>query len=121
MGLISDVSITSNKDEILKASEKQIKLALTAMGMAAEGYAKDILTETVYSQTDLPYQLTGNLRNSITHTEDDDSMYVGTNVEYAEGIETGSHRRKGAVHYLQNSLAQHTDDYQQILEDALKS
>ncbi len=115
------VELVSNKDEVLRASAEQIHLALTAMGMTAEGHAKEILTDTVYSQTGLPYQLTGNLRNSITHAEDDTSMIVGTNVEYAEGIETGSHRRKGAVHYLQNSLANHVDEYKNILKDALKS
>lgn len=118
---IASVEIVSNKQEILNASEKQIQNALLAMGMMAEGYAKDILTETVYSQTDIDWKLTGVLRNSITHAEDDSAMYVGTDVEYAEGIETGTHRRKGAVHYLQKSLSEHVDDYKDILQDALES
>ena len=115
------VQVISNKNDVLNALSQQTKNALFAMGESAEGYAKDILTETVYSQTDISWDLTGRLRNSIAHAEDDTATYVGTNVEYAEGIETGSHRRKGAVHYLQKSLSEHVDEYKNILRDALES
>lgn len=115
------VKVISNVDEIKNATAEQIRNALFAMGEIAEGHAKDVLTDTVYSQTNLPYELTGNLRNSISHAEDDKSMYVGTNLEYAEGIETGTHRRKGAVHYLKKSLSENVDEYREILKQALES
>ena len=118
---IVDIKLVSNKEEILNASKEQISRALLAIGMAAEGHAKVVLTDTVYSQIGLPYELTGTLRNSISHAEDDTSMYVGTNVEYAEGIETGTHRRKGAVHYLRKSLSENVDEYREILKQALES
>lgn len=113
--------VQNNKEEIKNAAAKQIRNALFAMGAIAEGHAKDVLTDTVYSQTNLPYKLTGNLRNSISHEEDDKSMYVGTNLKYAEGIEIGTHRRKGAVHYLQKSLSENVEEYRDILKQALKS
>ena len=136
-----------NTDEVLAALKRAKKLGLEAIGLAAEGHAKKKLTKEVYTG-DKPYKLTGRLRNSITfavsgepaniqsysgdHGEaggsysgsapDDKDMavYIGTGVEYAAGIETGSHRKAGGVHFLQDAAANHTDEYKQIMEDAMK-
>ena len=66
------VVITDNSGEVLDALEKQIEVALTAIGLEAETHAKE------YCPVD-----TGRLRNSISNTHDEDSAYIGTNVEYA--------------------------------------
>ena len=136
-----------NTDDVLAALKRAKKLGLEAIGLAAEGHAKKKLTKEVYTG-DKPYKLTGRLRNSITfavsgepaniqsysgdHGEaggsysgsapDDKDMavYIGTGVEYAAGIETGSHRKAGGVHFLQDAAANHTDEYKQIMEDAMK-
>ena len=63
---------------------------------------------------------TGRLRNSISHTVDDEAAYIGTNVEYAPYVELGARGRPG-VHMLQRSATEHTDEYKQIMEDALKN
>lgn len=97
------------------------------------------------------YQLTGRLRNSITfalsgkepNTKEYDykidgekytasykgtapndskkSVYIGTNVVYAAGIETGSHRKAGGVHYLQKAATNYKDEYKTIFENSMKN
>ena len=63
---------------------------------------------------------TGRLRNSISHTVDGEAAYIGTNVEYAPYVELGARGRSG-VHMLQRAATEHTDEYKQIMEDALKN
>lgn len=150
---MSDIEIKDNTEEVLSALESAKKRALNAIGMTAERYAKEILTQEVYTVDKAEskrrgYKLTGRLRNSITYalsgegakmkeysdntkqtyryqgTAPDDreqGVYLGTNVEYAAGIETGTHRRKGAVHFLQRASTEHTAEYQQLFEDSLKN
>ena len=108
-----------NTDEVLSKMGKAIERGLEAIGMTAEGHAKKVLTKAVYTGNK-DYPLTGRLRNSITYavsgkkaaiqsysgdhgeeggtydgTAPDDkekAVYIGTGVEYAIGIEPGSHR-----------------------------
>ena len=49
------------------------------------------------------------------------AVYIGTGVEYAAGIETGSHRKAGGVHFLQDAAANHTDEYKKLMEDSMKN
>lgn len=67
-----DIQITDNSDKALEELQRKIEMALTAIGATAEGHAKD------YCPVD-----TGRLRNSISNTHDEDSAYIGSNVEYA--------------------------------------
>jgi hypothetical protein len=67
-----DVTITNNADKFRDELPKRIEQALIAIGLTAETYAK----------RDCPVD-TGRLRNSISHTYDEDSAYIGSNVEYA--------------------------------------
>ena len=99
-----------NTDEVLSALEKAKKRGLEAIGLTAEGYAKK----------DTPVD-TGRLRNSISHATDDEAAYIGTNVEYAQGIELGTHRKAGAVHFLQRSATEHTAEYKKLMEDSMKN
>ena len=48
-------------------------------------------------------------------------VYIGTNVEYAPGIELGTHRKAGAVHFLQDAAANHSDEYKKLMEDSMKN
>ena len=48
-------------------------------------------------------------------------VYIGTNVEYAPGIELGTHRKAGAVHFLQDAATGHTDEYKRLMEDSMKN
>ena len=55
-----------------EAAFSQIERALEKVGLTAERYAK------LACPVD-----TGRLRNSISHTHDKNTAYIGTNVEYA--------------------------------------
>lgn len=142
------ISTKDNGAEVLAALEAATKRGLEAIGMSAEGHAKGILSETVYTG-DKPYKLTGRLRNSITWaisggnanissytgdngedggtytgTAPDDNnpaVYVGTNVEYAVGIETGSHRKAGGVHMLQRAATEYSGEYKRLMEESLEN
>ena len=135
-------------DEVLSALERAKKRGLTAIGMTAEAHAKKVLTKAVYTG-DKDWPLTGRLRNSITFAisgepanissysgdhgeeggeysgtapkEENESVYIGTNVEYAQGIELGTHRSKGAVHFLQKAATEHNDEYKKLMEDSIKN
>ena len=104
-----DVKITDNSEQALKALESQIEVALTAIGLAAETHAKE------YCPVD-----TGRLRNSISNTHDEDSAYIGTNVEYAAYVELGTSRR-GAKPYLKPAVTQHVAEYKDLAKQALES
>ena len=131
-----------NTKEVLSALEKAIERGLEAIGLTAEGHAKKVITQAKAVDT-------GRLRNSITYavsgksanissysgdhgeeggtyegTAPDDkekAVYIGTGVEYAVGIETGSHRKAGAVHFLQRSATEHTAEYKKLMEESMKN
>ena len=98
-----------NTDEVLSALEKAKKRGLEAIGLVAEGHAKKITPVD-----------TGRLRNSISHTADNDAAYIGTNVEYAPYVELGSPTIK-AHHMLQKAATEHTDEYKRLMEDSMKN
>lgn len=108
-----DVKVTDNSKEFLEEFQKQVALALKAIGVTAEGYAKE----------DCPVD-TGRLRNSIANevAEEEKSVYIGTNVEYAVYVETDDrkHHETGKSHFLRDACANHTDEYEKLVQDALK-
>lgn len=69
---VGDVRLIDNSAQIKGMMEQAKARALEAIGLQAEGYAKRLCPVD-----------TGNLRNSISHTYDKDSAYIGSNVEYA--------------------------------------
>ena len=98
-----------NTDEVLSAFESAKKRGLEAIGLTAEGHAKKITPVD-----------TGRLRNSISHTTDDEAAYIGTNVEYAPYVELGARGRQGK-HMLQRAASEHTDEYKRLIEDSMKN
>lgn len=121
------LTLTSNKDEVIKAAEEQILLGLSLIGEAAEGYAKD----------DCPVD-TGRLRGSITYatsnstgsgdskplaTPEANACYIGTNVEYAEFVEfrDSIKHTTGKAHFLRDAAANHSEEYKKIMLAALKA
>ncbi len=133
-----NVTFTDNSREVLEAFERAKKNALTAIGITAEQKAKKVITQENAVDT-------GRLRNSITWATkdnegesfsyednngnryndrigtgaDDESVYLGTNVEYAEGVETGSRRRAGAVHFLQRGSTESKQEFKRLTKEAL--
>ena len=138
-----DVSLVDNSKLVLEATDKQIEMALIAIGAKMESNAK-----ALYVPVD-----TGRLKNSITYAlaggpaqiskygpdsgSGDDgeqgqysgtapsdpggkvrSVYVGTNVEYAEIVEEGTSGRRGR-HYLRDAVNNHIEEYKGLAERAL--
>lgn len=93
---------------IEEAAFSQIETALEKVGLLMERNAK------LACPVD-----TGRLRNSISHTHDKNTSYVGTNVEYAPYVEMGTVNTK-AQPYLKPAIANHTQEYKSIVEQELK-
>lgn len=142
------IQVKNDTAKVLETLEEAKRRGLQAIGMTAEGYAKKILTETVYTG-DKDWELTGRLRNSITwalsgeapnigeYATDNGAdrgaysgtapnthnvaVFIGTNVIYAQGIETGSHRKAGAVHFIKRAATEHNQEYKELVENSLKN
>lgn len=128
------VEVTSHRVEVIQAKDEAVAKALETIGRVAERYAKELCP------TD-----TSRLKNSISHQVDDDTVYVGTNVEYAPYVELGTGKfaeggggrptpwsyqdDKGNWHttngmkpqpYLKPAIENHLDEYKQYLKDELQ-
>lgn len=129
------VDFTDNSKEVLAAMHEAAAMALEKCGLVAEGYAKKLCPVD-----------TGNLRNSITHTVDEQepAAIIGTNNEYAAYVELGTGKyaeggrptpwvyqdAKGNWHmthgqraqpFLKPAVADHAAQYRDILESELKN
>lgn len=99
--------LVDNTDAVKGGLQSAIARALERIGLAAEGYAKDLCPVD-----------TGNLRNSITHTSDGKAAYIGTNVEYGKYVELGT-VKMAAQPYLRPAAADHGETYRNIVKDEL--
>ena len=109
----SSVNFIDNSGKVLAALPGAIDRALWAIGAAAEGHAKDVITDE--DRVD-----TGRMRNSVTHAEQGDATYIGTNVEYAPYNEIGTIHMSG-IHFLRKAATEHTQEYKQIALESLKN
>lgn len=117
---------TSNVDQVKRMTEAAKAAALEKMGGTAETYAKK----------ECPVD-TGRLKGSITHQKSgNDTMLVGTNVEYAPYVELGHDQEVGryvpalgkrlvASHvngkpFIRPAIENHVPEYQKIVENELK-
>ena len=119
-----EVTLTSNKDEILEALGEQLGQAMIAIGMAGESNAKQEITKAVYDtpESKSGYVRTGRLRNSLTYAVDADAgdVYIGTNVEYAPYVELGTSKMR-ARPFLKPAVENYAGEYKDLLEQAMKS
>ena len=131
------IEITDNSKEVSAAIEAAILRGLEKCGLVAEGYAKKLCPVD-----------TGNLRNSITHMVDEQepAAIIGTDSEYGAYVELGTgiyakgdggrptpwvyQDAKGNWHYtrgnkaqpfLKPALADHAQQYRDILANELKN
>ena len=128
-----------NTKEVLSALDKAKIRGLRAIGIEAEGFAKE--------DPNMPVD-TGLARNSITSAlagegarvksykadrgdgkgsysgtaegEKGDAVYLGSNVEYFIFIENGS-RTIDARHILRNAASGHADRYKELMGDSMKN
>ena len=116
----------NNAEEIAKAMDKALVAALEEVGLLAERFAKDNLSEPrgghKSGKDPRPNVDTGRLRASITHqvSEEEKAVYVGTNVEYAPYVELGTSRMQGWP-YLKPAASAHGSEYRQGFEKHLKN
>ena len=112
------IKVVDNTEKVLQAFENAIGEGLNIIGMEAAGYTQD----------NTPVR-TGNLANSVDWKvkEDEKAVYVGfskekssTDVKYAIYVEEGSRNNK-AHHMLRRAATEHSSEYRQILEDAMKN
>lgn len=106
-----NIQFTDNSKEVLEAMQQAAVRALEKCGLTAEGYAKKMCPVD-----------TGNLRNSITHTVDEEepAAYIGSNVEYAPYVCLGTIHMK-AQPFLKPAVADHANEYRKIIEKELKN
>lgn len=106
------IKLTDHTNEIKAELRSKIPVILEALALQAEGNA-------ISEITSLGAVDTGRLRGSISHTTDEDTAYIGTNVEYAPYVELGT-RYMAARPFLRNAITNYTDEYKKIIEDGLK-
>ena len=131
------VKVNSNKQAILDEFRRQKKVALEAVGLQGETNAKMHISAVGAVDT-------GRLRNSISHATDDDSAYIGTNVEYGVYVElgTGIYASEGGRStpwsykddegnwhttvgmkprpFLAPAVQEHVDEYKELVENYMK-
>lgn len=99
-------NINLAKDELKDAVER----ALMECGATAESYAK------VNAPVD-----TGRLRNSMEHRMvSDNTVAIGTDVEYAIYQELGTSRGVKPKYFLTNAVRDHIGEYEGIIRKNLK-
>jgi HK97 gp10 family phage protein len=101
--------VTSNASLVSAALATARERALEHAGLAMESYAKALCPVD-----------TGNLRNSISHAHDDNTVVVGTNVEYAPHVELGTVRQR-AQPYLVPAVRDHADTLKSIIRIELST
>lgn len=138
-----EVSFVDNLDLVMEATDEQIEMALIAIGAKMESHAKAdyVPVDTGRLKNSITFALAGGPAQISSYGPDggsgDDeqskpysgtapadpggkvrSVYVGTNVEYAEIVEEGTAERRGR-HYLRNAVNNHIEEYKDLAERAL--
>ena len=142
---MSNVKITDNSKAFIAAKDRAVAAALAAIGKEAAGNAMEELTNqdavnTGRLRNSITYatQQHTEAKNFSWHegkngepagsgstapkgTPEKDTVYIGTNVEYAKYIEVGTSRsKKGGVHYLRKAATEHGEEYKKIMENILR-
>ena len=133
----------SNLGQYLNASDEAVHNALTVIGTAAEGHAKENVTEmravdTGFLRNSITWAISGETTNARTYkddsgqqegsysgdapaaTEGQKSVWIGSNVFYAPHVEYGTEKMAGRP-YLRRAISDHADEYKAMLRDILDS
>ena len=132
-------SYKDNTKEVLEALEKAKIRGLTAIGLEAEGFAKEdpnMPVDTGLARNSITFALAGEEANTKEYKADKgdekgsysgkadgkkgEAVYLGSNVEYFPFIENGS-RTINARHILRNAASGHADRYKELMEDSMKN
>ena len=119
---MADIKFVSHADEVLRKSEQVFHEAMELVAQQGESNAIAEVTKLVYDTPESPnYVRTGALRNSIAHAyvREEKAAYIGTNLEYAPYVEYGT-RNMHERPFLRNAAQNYSDEYKELLEDAIK-
>lgn len=132
MAVSGELVIHDYSAEVLEALGEQVEIGLQAIGMEAEGYAKDETpvdsgrlrnsiawaTENAEGNADVPMQEGDSTPKG---RPEPNSVHIGSNVEYAVYVEYGDYAHKvGKKHFLRDAMTNHGDHYREILKAALE-
>lgn len=135
--------LESNKDAVLRELDRKVEKALTMIGEQAVGYAQEIVHENegknAQKYVGEASERSGELANLMEFEVDmsDDSVIIGTDVEYAPYVEFGHLQEVGrfvpkikkrlvkpqapAYPFLRPALEKHLEEYNRIANDVLKN
>lgn len=118
MSNIADITV-SIKSHLPEAKE-ELKQALEMWAEMTGGELVN-LTHRDKAEGGTPVD-TGRLRNSMAYAIENDykTVYVGTNVEYAESVEEGTRGKSGA-HMLRNAVVDVSEFSEKALKEALEA
>jgi HK97 gp10 family phage protein len=109
------VKVVDNTQQFKAAMDDAVNRALEAIGIQAEGYAM-LELENHPRRVD-----TSNLKNSITHSvnNDENAVYIGTNVEYGIYVHEGTVKME-ANRFLKNAVEKNKGEYVEIAKSMMK-
>lgn len=103
------MSITVNLNDFIEnILPQKISQGLELAGQYVENTAKENITEMGAVDT-------GALKNSITHVVNDNTVEIGTNVEYAPYVHDGTSKMEGRP-FLQNAVDEHMTEIVQYFK-----
>ena len=132
------------REQLLKATEEQIALALEACGSEVERNASDYCpVDTGFLRNSITYALDGEAPKKTTYKADradksgkiktgsysgeaDEepsgkrSVIIGSNLPYARKMEFGGSKVKAPNGYLRIAITEHLDQYKNAIASALK-
>ena len=122
MAKVVEMKIEDNSEEVLEELHDKVVDWLEAIGEDAAGTAADRAPVGTPESTGIPGYIGGTLKNSISSAvvENENAVYIGTNVEYAPCQEFGTSRGIPGKHFLQFGATAHQAEYKSLLEQYLK-
>lgn len=148
------IEIKDHRNEVMSVINGNIRTALEAVGIQAVSHAKQIITDSLaYGGINLIQEAhekdnsrvdTGRLRNSIAHTVQENTVYIGSALFYAPYHELGTgiyasqpggrtspwvytdskgvaHFTRGLypIHFLKKAASEYTEEYKSIIAHVL--
>ena len=135
---MTEVKYTNNSKQFMDALKDRKPVVLKAMGLEAERFAKkdkNMPVDTGRARNSITFAVAGGSANTPNYTTDDGdpgkpysgiapgekggAVYIGSNVDYFQYIETGG-ANMTPRHVLRNAVVNHKDRYQELMEMGMK-
>ena len=113
------VDIKDHTANVMKDVKQAALAALEEIGLEAEKHAQRFLEGDGAHPKRID---TGNLRNSIVHevAENEDAVYIGTNVDYAPYVHYGTTRMLPNA-FLRDAASNYMNEYKAIVEEHMNA